>query len=400
MREPKPVQRVELTEQNRKLRFIAMIALFVIGIVGITVGVVNYLNQDTGWQLVQISSQERNCSENFVLRYNFSGTGAEASAVNRTLEEVYEEACVKAYQLFTPDESIDDVNNVYYVNRHPNEVITVDPVLYSAFEKLDGTHYLYLGPVYAYYYNVILNTDDAYVEELDPAHSQEAGAYVAEIAEFAADSDAIRLELMGSNQVKLYVSGAYLEYAAQEEIETFIDFAYMTNAFVIDYLADTLAEQGLTHGYLASSDGFTRNLDDENRFSFNIFDRVGNQVYQAAAMEYQGPISMVFLKSYPTDVSDANYRVSSDGWIHLLADPADGMYRTAAENLVSYSYDTGCADVLLKMLPSFVGSDFSVPEGVFSVWCADNVICYNDEAVSFGNLLQTEAAAYRAELKK
>ena len=173
----------------------------------------------------------------------------------------------------------------------------------------------------------------------------------------------------------------------------------MTNAFIIDYLAEQMIALGLTDGYLVSVDGFTRNLDSQNTFSFNVYDKVGQTVCNAASMQYKGPISMVYLKSYPTAVSDSNYRANGDRFVHLLADPADGVYRTSAENLVSYSYDMGCADVMLKMLPCFVGSAFSVPEDVFSVWFEEELLCYNDNGVSFQQLLQSEEISYRAVLK-
>ena len=73
--------------------------------------------------------------------------------------------------------------------------------------------------------------------------------------------------------------------------------------------------------------------------------------------------------------------------------------RTAEENLVSYSYDFGCADVLLKMLPGFVGSNFAIPEDVFSVWCEGETVCYNDDSVRIQSLLQSEEMSYRAVLK-
>lgn len=400
MREPRPISRVEISEKNTTLRIIAAVLLLVIGAIGITVGITSLLNKDTGWQEVQGATQERSCSENFIFRYNFSGTGAEATAMNKKLEAAYSQATVKAYQLFTPDEGFDGLQNIYYVNHHPNEVIAVDPVLYAAFEKLENTPWLYLGPAYAHYYNVIFNVEEILVNELDPVTSQEAKAYVAKIAKFAADRNAVDLELLGNNQIKLHVSEEYLEFAREEEIESFIDFAYMTNAFIIDYLADTMIAQDLTRGYLVSADGFTRNLDSEHKFSFNIFDREENMVYPAGVMEYQGPISIVYLKDYPTAGSDANYRENGDHFVHLFADPADGVCRTSTENLVSYSYDASCTDVLLQMLPSFVGGDFTVPEGVFSVWCEDEIILYNDERISFGNLLQSEEMSYRAVLKK
>lgn len=400
MREPKPVTRVELSEKNNKLRWIAVIALLVIGAVGITTGIMSALGKDSGWQQVQAYTQERNCSDSILLRYNFTGSGAEASGRNKVLEQLYSDGCVKAYQLFTPDEGFDDVQNVYYVNHHPNEVIPVDPVLYAAFEKLEGTRHLYLGPAYAYYSSLIYSTEEAMLEQMDPSVSEEAKAYVAKIAEFAADESAVRLELLGNHQVKLHVSDAYLEFAETEEIDTFIDFAYMTNAFIVDYFAQLLTEKGLTQGYLVSADGFTRNLDSSNTFSFNIYDRVERTAYQAGVLHYNGPISMVFLKDYPTAASDVNYRRNGERYLNLFVDPADGICRTSVKNLVSYSYDGDCVDVMLRILPNFIGDSFTVPEGVFSVWCQDGVIYYNDEAVSIQKLLRDGDISYRAELEK
>lgn len=400
MREPNPITRIELSEKNKALRWIAVIALLVIGAVGITAGIMSLLNKETGWQRVQIATQERSCSESFILQYNFSGSGAEATAVNSKLQQAFGDACVKAYQVFTPDEEITGVKNVYYVNHNPNTAITVDPLLYAAFEKMDGTPWLYLGPVYAHYYNVILNADDALVDEMDPLVSKEAEDYVGKLAAFAGDRQAVSLELLGNNQVILHVSEEYLAYAGEEEIENYIDFAYLTNAFIIDYLAETLIAQELTAGYIVSADGYTRNLDSTHRFSFNIFDRVGDLVFPAAVMDYRGPISMVFFKDYPTANSDVNYRGRESRFLHLFADPADGICRTSVENLVGYSYEMNCADVALAMLPSFVGSNFTVPEGVFSVWCEEDLVCYNDDSVSFGQLLESEEMSYRAVLRK
>ena len=400
MREPNPINRIELSEKNTTLRWIAVIALLIIGAVGITTGIMSLLNKETGWQRVQVVPQERSCSENFILQYNFSGSGAEATAVNSKLQAAYGDACVKAYQVFTPDEAISGMQNLYYVNHNPNKTIAVDPLLYAAFEKMDGTPWLYLGPAYAHYNNVILNADDAMVDDLDPEVSDEANEYVGKIAAFAGDREAVSLELLGNNQVILHVSEEYLAFAAEEEIENFIDFGYLTNAFIIDYLAETLIAEDLTEGYIVSADGYTRNLDSAHTFSFNIFDRVENLVFPAAVMDYRGPIGMVFLKDYPTANSDVNYRGREDRFLHLFVDPVDGICRTSMENLVSYSYDMDCADVALAMLPSFVGSNFSVPEGVFSVWCEEDLICYNDETVSFGQVLESEEMSYRVVLKK
>ena len=401
MRDPRPITRVEISEKNKTLRIIAAVALLIIGSVGITIGIRSALQKDTGWQRVQVVPQERSCAESFALQYNFGSSGAEATTVNRKLQTVYGEAVVKAYQLFTPDEGISGVHNIYFINRHPNEEITVDPVLYPAFQKLEGTRYLYLGPVYAHYYQIIYNTSEEYVDTLDPAVNGDAAADVKNMTQYAMNPEMIGLELLGENRIKLRVSQEYLEYAQSEGFdESFIDFAYMTNAFVADYLAETLIAQDLTDGYLVSADGYTRNLTSGMKFRFNIFDRVGNTVYPAGVMEYEGPVSLVYLKDYTTSDSDTNYRGRENYFIHLFADPVDGMYRTSVENLVGYSYEHSCADVLLNMLPSFLGESFSLPEGVYSIWCEDDTICYNDDTITIRDLLQSEDVSYRAELRK
>lgn len=401
MREPKPVQRVELTEKNRKLRIIAAVALLVIGLVGIGVGITQALGREPGWQQVEITTQERNCSSEFMLQYNFSDSGAQATAVNRKLLAAYEEACVKAYQLFTADEEISGVHNIWYINRHPGEAITVDPVLYEAFEKLEGTRYLYLGPIYGHYDQIIYNSGEEYVERLDPLTDAQAAAQLQALADFARDPEMIRLELLGNDQVTLHVSPEYRAYLEAEELsDNLIDFAYMANAFIIDYLAETLIAQDLTDGYLVSADGYTRNLTAGVKFQTSLFDRVGERVYPAGAMEYQGPVSMVFLKDFPTSESDRNYRARDGYYIHLLADPADGICRTGTDSLLSYSYETGCAEVLLRMLPGFLGDTFAVPQGVSSIWFEGQALCYNDPALSVVNLLESEEVSYTAQLKK
>lgn len=398
MREPRPVIRAEVTEKNKTIRIIAAAVLLVVGIIALTSGFMKLLGKEPGWQEIQVSSESRNCSGEFSLQYYFSD--ASAAAVNNRLQTTYEDACVKAYQMFTPDEAIDGINNIWYINHHPNEVIDIDPVLYTAFEKMTDTPYLYMGPVYAHYYSIIFNASDEGVAQMDPLTSQEAKAYIDQIMAFVSESESVKLELLGSNQIKLHVSEAYLQFAAEEEIDRFVDFAYLTNAFIIDYLADRLTAEGLTAGYLVSADGYTRNLSDLGSFNLNIFDRVENTVYPAGVMEYHGPISIVRFKDYAAGNADGNYRDNLDHVIHLFADPADGIYRTATEELVSYSYEEGCADVALKMLPAFLGEGFAVPQGVYSIWCEGGMICYNDETVTIGQFMKGKDFIYRAELKK
>ena len=162
----------------------------------------------------------------------------------------------------------------------------------------------------------------------------------------------------------------------------------MKNAFIADYLAQVLTDHGFTNGYLVSFDGFTRNLDTRgNTYAFNVFDRMGKDIYTPAVLTYTAPASIVSLRDYPLSKSDVwHYYAFQNGRIaNLLVDPADGMCKASLDSLVSYSADQSCAELLLQMIPVFISDDFSaeqvkmlMPAGIHSIWCEDSTVYYTD----------------------
>ena len=78
----------------------------------------------------------------------------------------------------------------------------------------------------------------------------------AAVAAFTQNPDDISLELSGENQVCLHVSDAYQAYAAEMGYTAYLDFFWMKNAFLIDYLADTIRGEGYQLGIISSKDGF------------------------------------------------------------------------------------------------------------------------------------------------
>ena len=98
----------------------------------------------------------------------------------------------------------------------------------------------------------------------------------------------IDLKLLDNNKIILFVSEDYLSYADETGFSNFIDFSFMKNAVIIDYVADLMQKNGYTAGSITSYDGFTRNLDNSNTsYTYTIFDRVGQTVYTAASMQYK-----------------------------------------------------------------------------------------------------------------
>lgn len=402
----RPVTRIELPEGNIKLRMILIVVLLSIAVVAVVFGLVSALKTEPGWQEVEVTSSELNCSRDFVLMYEFGMDGLDATSEYRNVTRMYTELTEFAFRIFSADTEVENLGNVWYLNRHPNEEVAVAHELYQALELVTeyDSRYLFLGPVYDVYDPVFLAETSAEAALYDPAREPELAAYVQETMQYCADPNRIRLELLGEDRVKLHISEDYLAYAQENGIETFLDFGWMTNAFVADYMADTLAVSGYTNGYLASYDGFTRNLDERgNGYSYNLFDRQEQDIYMPGRLNYDRPMSIVFLRNYPLSEQDQwHYHAYEDGQItSVMVDTADGAVKSATDNLVVYSSGIGCAELLLKAAPVFISEELDIQalhewtqDGIGSIWGEGGNLCYNDEDAQLELLPESGGAEY------
>lgn len=413
MSKMKPVQTIELPSKNPKWKVILFILLLALGFTAFGYGLFSLLSTEEGWKEIEANStSEINCSSDFVFMYNLGAGDVSATVENKAITSLYTDATVEAYQLFTNDQGYDGVNNIYYINQHPNEEIVVDEVLYEALTLVQNyqNRTIYLAPIYVTYDDMFYCSDDSEILDFDPYQNEEVAADYREIAALAADSEAIDLQLLGENKVKLHVSEEYLNYASKNYITTFIDFFWMKNAFIVDYLADVMIKNGYTLGSISSYDGFCRNLDDsDTSYSFNIYDKVDQTVYSAAIMQYSGAKSIVYLRNYMMNSLDfQHYYQLENGEVRTsYLDIQDGLCKSAVNNLVCYSEKTGCAETLLNMIPIYISEDFQedtitklAASEIYSIYCKDNVIYYNDSLVSFTELFEQEDVRYTTSLIK
>ena len=388
------IQRVELSESNVKLRMILIVVLLAVATVSIGVALSSALKTEPGWQRIQVQSAKANCNDDFLLEYDFTDAGSAASDGYKKLTTLYSTACEDAYRIFSPDVQDGVFANVHDLNARPNEVVTVESALYRAFELLQQyeNRNLYLAPVYTEYDHIFRSESEAEAASYDPAQNPELVADMEHLAAFANDPSMIDIQLLGNNQVKLTVSEEYLTFVRENEIEKLIDFGWMKNAFIADYLAQILADNGFTNGYIASFDGYTRNLDKRgNDYSVNIFHRAGPDIYQSAVMRYTAPSAIVFLRDYPMSKADVwhYYAFQNGRMANMLIDPKDGMCKASVDGLTAYSADQGCAEVLLQMIPVFISDEFSqdalqklASNGVHSIWCEEQKVLYTDKLIN------------------
>lgn len=406
---PKPVQRILLSEDHVRGRGVLLILLLTVATVAFLYAMLSYLRVESGFREIEANATDgRSCSDEFTFQYELGGGEVSATAEYKAVAALYTEAAEKAYALFQVDESFPEVTSVYDINRHPNEVLTVDEVLYDAFSLLQSydSRELFLAPIYEDYDNLFQCKDDSETVSFDPYQNAELKADFAKLASYAENPEAVDLELLGDNQVRLKVSEEYQSCAKEMGFENYIDFFWMKNAFIVDYLADVMISKGYTRGAISSYDGFIRNLDErETSYSFPIYDREGQYIYSAAIMKYAGQRSIVYLRNYRMSTQDSlHYYELKNGEIRTsYIDARDGLCKSAVNNLVSYSGGKGCAEVLLSVLPIYIADDFQeeslaapVKEGIYSIFCKDYVIYYNDASLTLTDLYEKEDVSYTA----
>lgn len=404
-----PVEKIELRANPSKVRIAAVILLLGVGAAALSYGFSTFLNGEAGWREIEGGSNSGpSISDEFVFYYDVGAGEHSAAAENRTLTTLYQEGLQTGYCLFSADQAFEGVTNLYSLNTQPNTVLEVDPTLYQAFALLEryDDRSIYLAPVYELYDDMFYCQDDAQAAYYDPARNPEMAAYYDRIAEFANDPAMIDVELLGENRLRLNVAPDYARFAQENEIEHYIDFFWLRNAFLIDYLADIMRQNGFTNGTLSSGDGFVRALDERGaEYSLTVLDRVDRTVYPAATMRYMEARSIVTLHNYPTTPQNSErYYTFADGSIFTpYLDAKDARCKSAVNDLLVTSTGIGCAELLLRAIPVYVADELDrtaltalAEDGVTSVFCQDEVLYRYGDSLQLTDLYTDETRQYTA----
>lgn len=403
---PAPVTRITLNPQNEVLRFILFALALAVAVAAFSYGISQLFAQETGWREITSETKELSCVQDFHVVYDIGAAGASASAEYRAIRSVYDNAAVHAYRVFNPDQAFEDIGNLYSVNSHVNEPIEVDPVLYGALEKIhaSGNRSIYLAPVFEQYQNLFFCNDEGETANYDPFVNAEIAAYFAEICAFANDPSQIDLELLDGSRVVLHVSQDFLDYAKENGITTYLDFFWMKNAFIADYLAKEFTDAGYTFCAISSVDGFGIVLDNRgSNFNTEILDRTESGAYAAGRLSHSGERATVALHDY--DLSgrpDKMFFALSSGQIRTpYIDPFDGFCKSAVHDLTVYSNQLSCADLLLQVCPIYISEELDenalnalAKNGTYAVFCRDRKICYNEPDAVFADVYTSEALSY------
>lgn len=381
----RPVRQIELSGEKLRLRTVLLILALAAALASFGFGVNALLSADPGWQEIPVlRTNEISSGSEFTFYYNVGAGKTPATKEYKALRTLYTQAAADSCRLFSADADFDGCKNLWYLNHHVNEAVEVDPDLYDAFALLEesGTRYHYLGPMSEMYLSLFHCESDGETVDYDPYLSDSLRAFYAETAAFVNDPEAVRLELLGNNTVRLRVSDGYLRFAEENGIGRFLDLLWLKNAFIADYIAGILLENGCTLGTLVSRDGFVRNLDDTagTEYAVSFSHRDGAVISELATLRFSGRVSLVYLHDYPLrGETGGSYYVREDGQIRTsFVDPADGLCKSALPELAVYSTDLSCAGIALKAAPVYISDAFDeealralTQAGVFAYYCTD-----------------------------
>lgn len=397
----KPVEKVQLSEEHTLRRAIAAALFLLVGAAALVYALVHVLTPEGGWQIIQAGTSDgATCGDDFTLLYELGAGDQAVAAESRGLTRLYTQACRTAYQMFNAYEGADGMVNLWEIGQHPNEPLQVDAALYHVLENVQsyGDRTVYLGPVFARYRDVFQCQDDSQLADFDPRLSREVADEYAALAAYAMDPGQIDIELLEDFKVCLRMSEEYLAYARENGIDRFLDFGWLTNAFVADYVGNELLQAGFTHGVLASFDGFIYCMDDRDlSYTLVLYDEADAHPVQAGTMEYQGRMCMASLRTFPAVAGDERrfYRLRNGETRTLYLDPADGLCKGAVGSMTCYSPVLGCADLAMRAAPMFIAEDLNwdavrkLTEGGFgveTVLLQDGRIMATDPALTLTHL--------------
>ena len=357
-RMPRPVRRIPLEEGSLRRRIIgAGIALVVAGL-ALFIALRTMTRVDAGWAWIEPDSAEGPTAE--VRLWAELGAGEESPLTERKkLTALYSGAARELYTLFSPYEIFSGVNNLWWINHHPNEEVTVDPRLYSALEKCAGSgRGIYFGPVYEIWDGVYFSQTDQDARIADPREGAANAAALAEILAALQDESQISLSFLGQGMLRLNVSEQLLRLAEEEGIERFLDFGWMQNACAADELARVLTEAGWTRGVLVSQDGFIRCLDGRDSFVLEILSTLQGKAVRNAEARYRGPAALMQLIPAPRGERARSY-LYADGTLRTAwISREDGLDRQPVDSLSTVSRTKGCLDMALEVWPLLTEEEF------------------------------------------
>ena len=384
--------------------------LAAVGIFALFWAVNGLLTKEPGWTEIEAGgTDEPTCAGDFVLYYNAGADGSSATEQIRNLTKLYTDVSVQAEKLFSVSTNDEEIHGVGLLNSNVNKPVVLDREAYEALAMLQKakSREIFLAPVYEQYTTLFFCTTDEEAETLDPTVNEQQREIIAEMVAFTSDPNHIEILLEEGNRATLHVSDEYLAYARENGIQSFVDLFWMKNAFAADYMAEKLSAEGYRDGYLSCGEGFTRSLGGKDvLLNSTVYDRVGKDIYKAAALQMGAVKSVVVFHDYPSGKNnDRLYYQYADGrMVTPYISVSDGLCRASVSNLTVCSAGESCAAAMLAAKNAYFSKDFpaqklqkKLGDRYSFAYAKDGTVYLSSSEINVENLLNDGAISYTAK---
>ncbi|MDO4377938.1 MAG: hypothetical protein Q4C64_02145 [Erysipelotrichia bacterium] len=350
--------KIEYTSKNLQLRKVLFIVFILVALFSFGIAAKNLFSWQPEYRIVENNVVDGN---EVILKYC-----ADSKAEYEAVKNIYNESYQKIYNLLDESSIYEGTNNIAYINAHPNQKIKVDGLLYEQLNLLAeyDNNSIALAPIYELYKGMFSCDADYQLVDYDPLLNAEIAEYVQKLLSFINDKNHLSIELFEDNYVELHVSDQYRQFAQENDINSYIDFYWLKNSFIIDYIAQQLLASGYDQGVLSCYNGYFRFLSND-ALTYHYYDLVSDDSIELIAdLNYAQPVAGVQYRSYRLLDFDflINYTLENGEKRTCYIDNKDGLSKAPLSSLNIYSYQDNCTNLLLKSMKYYITDNFKWEE--------------------------------------
>jgi hypothetical protein len=250
-------------------------------------------------------------------------------------------------------------------------------------------------PITTLYENYIQNGNDG-SNPTNPSVKQ----YIDSIVNYI-KSD-ISIDFLNDYNIKLNVSDNYLNILDELSVNDILDFSYLRNAFILDYVSTQLISDGFKYGNIQSYDGYYINLDDTYNYKYDVYDIIDKKLISTCYVDFMGKYNIVNYRNFAINNMDYNrFRLEDDKLTSLYINPNDGKNYESIKNLTSYSKTKSLVDIVLETKDIYINNNFNENNiSIESIWLKDRSINYNDKNLTLNNIYSKNDVSYKVNSKE
>ncbi|MBO5542184.1 MAG: hypothetical protein J5936_01990 [Acholeplasmatales bacterium] len=242
-------------KQNIIIRLLILAALIVVIVICVVIIVNNSKTKGGINEISNDSSKYSGQMSDFKFYYNLDEENAGATQLK--LEREYTSAFDKIYELVSEYDELEGIYNVYYINNHINEDISLEPVLYNYLKKIYDLNpkYLLSAPLYDYWEGMIYSKDLNQRNNIEPENNIEITNSLDYFMNTSLNN--ISISFLDSYKIRVNVND---DYKKIDDGNPYISLSLFYDSVIMDYIKSYLAKSNLSDGYIISSNGFYLDL--------------------------------------------------------------------------------------------------------------------------------------------